>query len=220
MLAFEYGKVVDTIAVQANAGGPKSAQRGLDWTVLLQRTAAGDQLALAELYDATSTAVFGLALRILGEKAAAEDATVEVYAQVWAQAKVYDSQRGTPLAWLLTLTRSRALDLLRVRNRSQVAEPLETAGNVQATTPNPEEISVVAERHRLVRNALGRLSEEQRQAIELAYFSGLSHTEIANRLGQPLGTVKTRIRLGMIRLRELLNAQAQPGRTMSKERGI
>jgi RNA polymerase sigma-70 factor (ECF subfamily) len=217
VLAFVRGKVIGRIAVQKNVDHPQPVVKEPDWTVLLQRIAAGDQLAMAELYDATSPLVFGLALRILSEKAAAEDAVVEVYSQVWAQANTYDPQRGTPLSWLLTLTRSRAIDLLRARNRTQAVEPLETAGEVQSATPNPEESSVAAERHRFIRSALESLSEDQRQAIELAYFSDLSHTEIATRLGQPLGTVKTRIRAGMMRLRELLDPLAPLTAAVGKE---
>lgn len=148
--------------------------------------------------------VFSLALRIVHERDIAEDVVIEVYAQVWGQAQTYDSQRGTPLAWLLTLTRSRAIDLLRSRQRNSKDEPIEQAQHVSADTPSPEDTSEARERQRVVQKALASLSEEQRQLIELAYFSDLSHSEIAARVGQPLGTVKTRIRLGMLRLRELL----------------
>jgi len=175
-----------------------------DLRKLLQRIATGDHHAVAELYDATSSVVFGLGLRILQARDAAEDVVVEVYSQVWRQAALYDTQRGTPMAWLLTMTRSRALDVLRSRSRARAEEPIEAVGELPAATPNPEEQSMAFERHRLVKQALAKLTADQRQVIELAYFSGLSHTEIAVRLGQPVGTVKTRVRLGMLRLRELL----------------
>jgi RNA polymerase sigma-70 factor, ECF subfamily len=171
---------------------------------LLVQIAAGNHHAVAELYDATSAVVFGLALRILQARDAAEDVIVEVYSQVWTQAATYDAQRGTPLAWILTITRSRAIDVLRSQKRARAEEPMEAVGDLPAATPNPEEQSVALERHYLVKQALENLTTEQRQVIELAYFSGLSHSEIAVRLGQPLGTVKTRVRLGMLRLRELL----------------
>jgi RNA polymerase sigma-70 factor (ECF subfamily) len=169
--------------------------------------ADGDQSAVAELYDATSNVVFSLALRVLGERASAEDVVIEVYAQVWKQASAYDPRRGTPLAWLLTLTRSRSIDILRSRQRVRATEPLDAASQTLAGTPGPEETSSVAERRRAVSRALESLNEDQRQAIELAYFADLSHTEIAAKLGQPLGTVKTRIRTGLLRLRELLGPQ-------------
>jgi RNA polymerase sigma-70 factor (ECF subfamily) len=171
---------------------------------MVRRAAAGDQAALAELYDATSHLVFGLALRILGDHGEAEDAVVEVYAQAWRTAHTFDPSRGTPCSWLLTLARSRAIDMLRARKRERATDPIESAGDVQAATPTPEEATGDAERHRFVHRAMAQLSVEQREAIELAYFSGLSHTEIAMQLGQPLGTIKTRIRLGMMRLRESL----------------
>src|SRR5262245_24159762 len=176
-----------------------------DWAAMLGRAAAGDQAAMTELYDSTSAMVFGLALRILGNRDAAEDAVVEVYAQAWRHARVYDARRGTAAAWLLTLTRSRAIDMLRARHREGVPHPLEAAGEIRSSDPDPEEASTDAERQRFVRGALNQLSSEHREAIELAYFSGLSHNEIALKLGQPLGTVKTRIRLGMMHLRELLD---------------
>ena len=216
LVAFVRSGVVKREAVQENISRPNPLDREPNWAALFQHVAAGDQLALAELYDATSPLVFGLALRILHDRASAEDA-VEVYAQVWTQAKTYDPQRGTPLSWLLTLTRSRAIDLLRARNRAQAAEPLEAASNVQSATPDLEETRVAAERHRFIRRALESLSDDQRQAIELAYFSGLSHTEIAAKLGQPLGTVKTRIRIGMMRLRRLLDPLAPAATVVGKE---
>jgi len=174
------------------------------WIGFLQRIAGGEHAALAELYDVSSHLVFGLALRILGERDAAEDAVVEVYTQVWRAAKTYDPARGSPSSWLLNLSRSRAIDLRRTRQRQEVTDPLESAGEVASSGPDPEESSATAERDRLVRHALGALSNDQREPIELAFFAGLSHSEIAARLGKPLGTIKTRIRLGMTRLREQL----------------
>lgn len=181
-----------------------------DWAQLVIRTAVGEHAALAELYDRSCHLVFGLALRILGDPTAAEDAVVEVYTQAWRSAKTFDGRRGTATSWLLTLARSRAIDLLRVRRREQAADPLESADDVASAMPNPEEAASSAQRERRVRSALERLSTEQRQVVELAYFSGLSHTDIAQQLGQPLGTVKTRIRLAMLHLRELLGPLATP----------
>ena len=191
--------------MRENSSPPRSLIKEPNWTALLQEITSGDQAALAEFYDATSPMVFGLALRILNERAAAEDAVVEVYMQVWTQAITYEPQRGAPLAWLLTLTRSRAIDLLRARTRVQAVELREASDGAPSAALDPEASSVAAEQQRFVRRALEGLSDDQRQVIELAYFAGLSHTEIAARLGQPLGTVKTRIRTGMIRLRELLD---------------
>jgi RNA polymerase sigma-70 factor (ECF subfamily) len=174
------------------------------WIGSLQRIAAGEQMALVEFYEATNALVFSLALRILQERTAAEDVVVEVYCQVWNRASTYDRQRGTPLSWLFSLTRSRAIDLLRTRTRIRATELLAPLSDPDASVPDPEELSMTSERRRFVRHALQSLTDEQRRVIELAYFSGLSHAAIAAALGQPLGTVKTRIRTGMVRLRGLL----------------
>lgn len=172
---------------------------------LLQAIATGDEAAMATLYDTTSAMVYGLALRILGDPTAAEEVTMEVYLQVWHQAAQYDEQRGMPSTWLLTITRSRAIDRRRSSARYQQREwPLEVAEHLPDGAPNPAEISATRQRHFLVQGALRNLPPEQREIIELAYFSGLSHRAIAELLGQPLGTVKTRIRLGMVHLREHL----------------
>jgi RNA polymerase sigma-70 factor (ECF subfamily) len=167
--------------------------------------AGGDQSALAELYDMSSRVAFGLVLRIVGEPAVAEEVTLDVYTQVWRQATAYDSSRGTPLAWLLTIARTRAIDRLRSGKQDrQRSEPLEQADAIKAATGDPEESSALSEQQRIVRDALAGLSTDQREVIELAYYQGLSQSEIASTLGQPLGTVKTRTRLGLIKLRETL----------------
>jgi len=179
--------------------------RDQDWAALIRRVADGDQSALTTLYDATSRFVFGLILRVVGDRATAEEVLLDVYTQAWRQAASYDEQRGAPLAWLMTIARTRGIDRLRSgRYERHNKEPLESMGDVTATTSSPEEDSVIAERRGLVHSALDALSTEQREVIELAYYSGLSHSEIALRLGQPLGTVKTRTRLGMMKLREML----------------
>jgi RNA polymerase sigma-70 factor (ECF subfamily) len=172
---------------------------------LIARMVQGEQAALAELYDETSALVYGLALRILRDQCAAEDVTIEVYIQAHRQASHYDPQRGTPSAWLLTLTRSRAIDRLRLETlRRRHEESLDETMTVASLDGDPEECSASTELRRIVRHALARLTPEQREAIEIAYYSGLSHSEIAAKLGQPLGTVKTRIRTGMMLLREHL----------------
>jgi RNA polymerase sigma-70 factor, ECF subfamily len=181
---------------------------------LVTRAAQGDQTALAALYDETSAHVYGLALRILRDQYAAEDVTIDVYAQVCRQGSSYDANRGTPSAWLHALTRSRAIDRLRQEaQRREREESLEATTRMPSLTAGPEECSATTELRRLVQRALALLTPEQRQVIELAYYSGLSHNEIAAKLGQPLGTVKTRIRTGLMLLREDLRSlltEAQP----------
>jgi RNA polymerase sigma-70 factor (ECF subfamily) len=174
---------------------------------LVARAAEGDQRALTALYDETSALVYGLALRILRDQHAAEDVTIDVYTQVYRQVSSYDASRGTPSAWLLTLTRSRAIDRLRQESQRREREaPLEATMRMPSLTAGPEECSATTELRRLVQGALTLLTPEQWQVIELAYYAGLSHNEIAAKLGQPLGTVKTRIRTGMILLREYLHS--------------
>lgn len=166
---------------------------------LLQRLATGDKSALSEMYDRYAGLVNGLALRIVRDVAEAEDVVQEVFLQIWRQADRYDPARGKPEAWLCTITRSRALD--RLRRRTSRREEVEEAAPPSSSTPRTDEALIV-------RQALGQLSDEQRYALELAYYQGLTQTEIAETLGEPLGTVKTRIRTAMIRLRTTLGARA------------
>jgi RNA polymerase sigma-70 factor (ECF subfamily) len=162
---------------------------------LLRRMAAGDAAALGEAYDRFSGLVYGVALRILREKQDAEDVVQEVFLQAWRQAGRYERGRGTPEAWLCIMARTRALDRIR-RRQSRREEPAEAAPGVVGA-PRPEEDLAV-------RKALGGLPKDQRAALELAYYEGLTQVEIAERLGEPLGTIKTRIRSGLLRLRESL----------------
>jgi RNA polymerase sigma-70 factor (ECF subfamily) len=182
--------------------GPYTREQ--EWETLIRQAAQGDHQALGAFYDATSPLVYGLALRILGNTATAEEVTLDVYTQVWRQAAVYNAQRGTPSAWLFMLTRSRAIDLWRSQAQEQKRIAALEVAETFAAVSTPEESSVATERHRLVQTAFAALTPAQREVLELAYFSGLSQGDIAARLGLPLGTVKTRLRLGMVRLRELL----------------
>lgn len=172
---------------------------------LMERIAKSDQSALATLYDATNRLAYGLILRVLGDASTAEEVLLDVYTQVWKQAANYDTGRGSPLAWITTIARTRAIDRLRSGWQDrQRKEPLDLLNDRETSAANPEQASVNSERQRFVRNALSELSPEQREVIELAYYGGLSHSEIATKLDQPLGTVKTRTRLGMMKLREAL----------------
>ena len=172
---------------------------------LVDRTARGEVAAFTEFYDATSRRVFGLARKILEDPSAAEEVTLEVYTYVWRNALRYDPERGSVTQWLLTVARSRALDQLRSKLRRGAREyPLEAVAGVQDPAPGPEAISGRAEQCVRVRRALASLPRAQREAIETAYWAGLSHTEVADALGQPLGTVKSRIRMGLNSLRRQL----------------
>ncbi len=175
---------------------------------LLRRIQRRDETALEELYDRQSTAVYSLALRIVGDRAAAEDVLSDVFWRVWRRAETFDPRRGSPTAWLLTITRRRALDELRMGARRERRERSPDAmGEVpQERAPSQEGEALAGEVQEHVREALSALPPEQRGPIELAYFEGLTHVEIADRLQEPLGTIKTRIRTGMQRLRESLMA--------------
>jgi RNA polymerase sigma-70 factor (ECF subfamily) len=181
------------------------AARNQDWVAQIKQIATGDQAALAQFYDVTNRLAFGLIMRILNDRSTAEEVLLDVYAQVWRQAGNYRLERGTPLAWLTTIARTRALDRLRAgRQELQRKESLDAVADARSFDADPEETAASHEHQRLVRRALAALAFEQRQVLELAYFSGMSHSEIAAHLGQPLGTVKTRTRLGMIKLKEML----------------
>lgn len=182
----------------------ETGARNEQLATLIHSLAAGNQQAMSALYDATNRLVYGLTLRILSDPSLAEEVLLDVYMQVWRQASAYDARRGGPLAWLTTLARSRAIDRLRSgKQRQQREESLEVAGD-HSVPPNIEETVAASEIRQRVQAALDLLSPEQREVIELAYYGGMSHSEIAAKLGQPLGTVKTRTRLGMMKLRETL----------------
>ena len=185
--------------------GTRSAREAA-WHGHVRRCAEGDQSALGTLYDESSQHVYGVALSVLRDTADAEEVTLDVYSQVWRSAAVYSSQRGSVVAWLLTLARSRAIDRLRSRaTRQKREEPIDDSPRSFHTGDASPEDSASASQTRLrIQQALDRLPPDQREAVELAYFSGMSHSELAAHLGQPLGTVKTRIRMGMMKLREEL----------------
>jgi len=184
------------------AASPESRQAD---QASLARIARGDQLAFAELYDRHARLVFSLALRILQERADAEDIVQEVFAQVWSQAGRYDASRGAVAAWMLMLTRSRAIDRLRARRaRPETASESNTAESVVDSAARQDLELLSAEQVTRLQRALKELPDAQRTALELAYYEGLTHAEVAARLSEPLGTVKTRIRQAVIKLRESL----------------
>ncbi|HKV50670.1 MAG TPA: sigma-70 family RNA polymerase sigma factor [Gemmatimonadaceae bacterium] len=177
---------------------------------LLHRIAGGDQRALGALYDRQVTLVHSLAVRLLGDADDAEDVVEETFWQVWRQASRYDASRGSVPTWLCSIARSRALDLLRsAKRRPERLASLtdDDDHDVAVASPNVSPLGAAeqSEQRVLVRSALNELPPEQRESIELAYFGGLSQSEIAERTGQPLGTIKTRVRLAMTKLRARLS---------------
>jgi RNA polymerase sigma-70 factor (ECF subfamily) len=187
---------------------------------LIERVAQGDRTAMMALYDRFAGAVFAVALRIMGDRVTAEDITQEVFVRVWREAATFDRTRGSAVAWIVTLTRNRAIDLIRSRNRRVRHEDVQAREEPAVVEPavTPEHMASEAQRSEAVRQALGVLRPEQRQVIELAYFGGLSHSEIAERLQQPLGTVKTRIAQSVKHLRDVLAAYSE-GKAFPPDRG-
>jgi RNA polymerase sigma-70 factor, ECF subfamily len=172
---------------------------------IVERIANGDRAAMAELYDRYVHAVFSLAYRIVTLPADAEDVVQEVFTQAWRQAVRYDATRATAAGWLLNITRTRAIDRVRAnRTRQRVSGSDDQIESAPATNEDQEQRAIDGERAARVRAALASLGQAQRKAIELAYFGGLSHGEIAAKLQEPLGTIKTRIRSGLLKLREAL----------------
>ena len=176
--------------------------------VLLARIAQGDREAFGRFYDAFAGLALGLIRRILRDPAASEEVLQEVFWQIWQEAVRYDPRRGSPEAWVVMRAKTRAIDRLRAirrREKTFVAPVDESvARSSEAPGENP---GVAAETRGLVRSALDGLPEPQRRVVELAFFEGLTQSEIASRLGEPLGTVKTRARLGLERLRSLMTGE-------------
>ncbi len=161
-----------------------------------------EQQALAQLYDHYGPAVYALALRVTGDTGAAEEISLDTFWQLWQQAERFDEAQSSLQGWLFTIARSRAIDRVRARvarKRTQAEDPTDVSH-----VRRPDEDAELVERRRLVRDAMASLSAEQRAAVALAYYEGLSHSQIAERLQEPLGTVKTRIRQAMGVLRRIL----------------
>ena len=193
-----------------------------NYNTLVSSMACGDERAAAALFDEFSPVLFALALRIVGERADAEEVVLEAFTQAWKSAGYYQADRSSVLSWLSMITRTRALDFVRSRARRQKAlsnashkmgdEPIGLGGESRVASERLED----EERASAVGSALHCLSAPQRLAIELSFFAGLTHLEIAERLGEPLGTVKTRIRLGIQHLRHSLGDLAVVGQNMSR----
>jgi RNA polymerase sigma-70 factor (ECF subfamily) len=183
----------------------KATEKEERWRGYLDGIRGGNSEALAKLYDETSSVLYGLALRVLSDPADAEEVVLDVYQQVWKSPHTFDPGRGTVWGWLTVMTRSRAIDRLRSMGSRRARElPIEDGFETPSRSPAPEVESIFAEERKLVRRALGMLAPEQREAIELAFFRGLTHVEVAEAMGAPLGTIKTRIRIGMRKMRDVL----------------
>ena len=176
---------------------------------LLERVSHGDESAFTEFYRRFAPALYGMALRIMHEPKDAEDVVQESFCSIWRKAGSFDPRAGSPLTWSVLIVRHKAFDKLRVRQRRDrlsdrlIGEALSTPGIDVTSILQP----ALHERAAIIRTALGEIAPEQKQALELAFFTDLTHEEIAERLAEPLGTVKARIRRGLLKLRELLTGR-------------
>ncbi|HMC31491.1 MAG TPA: sigma-70 family RNA polymerase sigma factor [Candidatus Angelobacter sp.] len=168
-----------------------------DDAALIARMRAGDQSAMADLYDRYSGVVYGVALRVLANTTAAEDVVQEIFLQLWRNPQAFDADRGRLAPWLAVIARNRAIDHLRKRPPEDDIDELPISTGVDLENDAAQKLAVEK-----VRSVLAQLPQDQRKALEMAYFEGMTHTEIAGKTGEPLGTVKTRIRTGLLALRK------------------
>jgi RNA polymerase sigma-70 factor (ECF subfamily) len=174
-----------------------------DWAAIVQSIAAGDQLALHELYERAHRIVFTLIMRITANRETAEELTIDVFHDVWRRASHYDPANGTVLGWIMNQARSRAIDRLRFESRKKRSHDGD-AQLLAGVAADPRDALELHEQEELLRAALTALTPDERRAIETTFFAGLTHAEAAVRLNQPLGTIKTRIRSALHKLRQAL----------------
>ncbi len=178
-----------------------------DWVTLVESIAEGDQLALHELYEMAHRMVFTLIMRITANRETAEELTIDVFHDVWRRASGYDAANGTVLGWIMNQAHSRAIDRLRFESRKKRSQGGDAQPQAEVAA-DPRDVLDLREQGESLRAALAALTPDERQAIEIAFFAGLTHAEAAARLNQPLGTIKTRIRSGLHKLRDALTAEA------------
>ena len=178
-----------------------------EWVMLVKSIAAGDQLALHALYERAHRVVFTLIMRITANRETAEELTIDVFHDVWRRASRYDATNGTVLGWIMNQARSRAIDRLRFESRKKRSpgDDLELQSEAAA---DPRDVLELRDQQEALRAALAALTPGERQAIETTFFAGLTHAEAAARLKQPLGTIKSRVRAGLHKLRHMLTAEA------------
>jgi RNA polymerase sigma-70 factor, ECF subfamily len=201
----------DTLGSVLYANKARAPQLEKEWVELVQSIAAGDQLALHALYERAHRFVFTLTMRITKNRQTAEELTVDVFHDIWRHASKYEPSTSTVLGWILNQARSRAIDRLRFEGRQKRRPPQEGEDCRQWMAPRDSNDAIaLSEQAQLLRKALAVLTSEEHQAIEAAYFSELTYAEVAERLNEPLGTVKTRIRSGLAKLREALADRVEP----------
>lgn len=197
---------VATLGAVLYANGPAPVPES-DWTRLVDAIADGDQVGLHELYDRANRMVFTLALRLTANPETAEEITIDVFHDIWRRASAYDADNGTVIAWIMNQARSRSIDRLRFDSRKKRTDGGDMEGSGEPE-PNPCDVLELREQGARLYAALTVLTADEREAIETTFFGGLTHVEAARRLDQPLGTVKTRIRSGLHKLRHSLSAEA------------
>ena len=197
--------------IMRHVSSDETGYSGLDDEELMQRLAYRDLVAFRALYDRYGNLVYSAALRVVRDAQVAEDMVQEIFLRIWRKPESYVAQRGRFATWLTSVTRNRAVDEVRARGRRfrhETASPEEQERELPASDQDdPALTAELSDQRRLILAALAQIPAEQRQIIELAYFGGLTQQEIADRLSQPLGTVKTRIRLGMQKLRAALTPE-------------
>jgi RNA polymerase sigma-70 factor, ECF subfamily len=200
----EGGTTIATLGDVLYARKPRVLVLEPEWVSLVQAVAAGDQRALHSLYDRTHRIVFTLAMRITNSRETAEEVTLDVFHDVWRRASTYDAGNGTVVGWIMNQAQSRAIDRLRLEQRKKRVNPYPDEPPPVAAANDPHQTFALGELRAALRNALTCLTPQERLAIETAFFSELSYSEAAARLNEPLGTVKTRIRSGLGKLRDAL----------------
>jgi RNA polymerase sigma-70 factor, ECF subfamily len=192
----------DVLYAKSTAAVPEQ-----DWAKLVQAIAAGDQLALHALYERAHRPVFTLIMRLTANRETAEELTIDVFHDVWRRASRYEAEAGTVLGWIMNQARSRAIDRLRFEGRKRRSNGGETQPPADLAA-DPHDVLELREESEALRAALATLTPDERQAIETTFFAGHTHAEAASRLNAPLGTIKTRIRSGLHKLRHALTAEA------------
>jgi RNA polymerase sigma-70 factor (ECF subfamily) len=211
MIAAVAGLSTKTLGDILDADKSKRRVSEDEWLQLVRAVARGDQRALHSLYEQTHRIVFTLIVRITANRETAEEVTLDVFHDVWRKAATYDPANGSVVGWIMNQARSRAIDRLRFDQRKKRVNAYPDSLRPTTDIVDPQQACLFEEQSRLLRNALELLTSDERNVIETAFFSELTHEETARRLNQPLGTVKTRIRSGLGKLREALGTKWKAG---------
>lgn len=204
------GSSPGTLGAVLYPGGAQRLVREEEWAALVRAAAAGDQSALHGLYERARRPVFTLAVRITGSRESAEEVTLDVFLDIWRRAWSYDPANGTVLGWIMNQARSRAIDRVRYETRMKRVDPRADDPEEADAGLDPRELLEIKQQGSSVRAALEALTPDERNAIESAYFAGRTHSEVAEQLNEPLGTVKTRIRSALRKLRQAIGPEGAP----------